>query len=111
MWQLDVKSTFLNGWLDEEIYVVQPFDFVKKGNEHKVMKLRKALYSLEQASRTWNKRIDTFLLGLGFVKCVVEYGVSLKTVQLNQLIIICLYVDDLLTISSNTQILKRLNKI
>ena len=47
LWQLDVKSTFLNGPLDEEVFIVQPPGFISKGNEQKVLKLRKALYGLK----------------------------------------------------------------
>lgn len=49
--QLDGKSAFLNGNLEEEVYVSQPDGFVVNGNEHKVYKLRKALYGLQQAPR------------------------------------------------------------
>ena len=52
MYRLDVKSTFLNGFLQEEIYVEQPKGFVKKGEEDKVYLLKKALYGLKQASRS-----------------------------------------------------------
>jgi len=83
---------------------------MKKGNEHKVMKLRKALYGLKQAPIAWTNRIYTFLLGLGFVKCPVEYGVYVKIVQLNQLIIICLYMDDLLIIGSNTTYIENIKQ-
>ena len=66
LWQLDVKSVFLNGPLDEDVFILQPPDFICKGNEHKVLKLRKALYGLKQAPRAWNRRIDTFLHNIGF---------------------------------------------
>jgi len=55
--QLDVKSVFLNGELEEEVYVEQPTGFVKQGSENKVLKLRKALYGLKQAPRAWNKKV------------------------------------------------------
>ncbi|KAK8953906.1 hypothetical protein KSP39_PZI002954 [Platanthera zijinensis] len=59
--QMDVKTTFLHGNLEEEIYILQPEGFVEPGNEKKVCKLRRSLYGLKQAPRMWNKRFDTFM--------------------------------------------------
>ena len=53
--QMDVETTFLNGKLDEEIYMQQPEGYVKSGEEHLVCKLEKSLYGLKQSSRCWNK--------------------------------------------------------
>lgn len=78
MHQLDVKSAFLNGPLDEEVYVGQPPGFEVKWREFIVYKLRKALYGLKQAPRAWNKRIDGFLSQIGFKKCAFEHGVYVK---------------------------------
>ncbi|GAU22960.1 hypothetical protein TSUD_247040 [Trifolium subterraneum] len=75
MHQMDVKCAFLNGPLDEEVYVVQPPGFIVKEDESKVYKLHKALYGLKQAPRAWNKRIDKFLGDIGFSKCAIEHGV------------------------------------
>ncbi|CAL8999891.1 unnamed protein product, partial [Prunus brigantina] len=66
LWQLDVKSAFLNGVLEEEVYVDQPDGFVVEEAEDKVYRLRKALYGLKQAPRAWYSEIDTYLIHCGF---------------------------------------------
>ncbi|GAU20588.1 hypothetical protein TSUD_297610 [Trifolium subterraneum] len=101
MHQMDVKCAFLNGPLDEEVYVTQPPGFIIKEDEFKVYKLHKALYGLKQAPRAWNKRIDKFLNDIGFSKCVTEHGVYVKNCAEIGTIILCLYVDDLLITGSN----------
>ena len=72
---LDVKSTFLNGDLQEELYVVQPEGFIIKAEEHKMYKLSKALYGLRQAPRAWNIRMDKSLKSLNSMKCSQEQAV------------------------------------
>ena len=69
IYQLDVKSAFLNGILKEEVYVEQPEGFVVEGEEDKVYRLKKALYGLKPAPRAWNSHIDSYFQGSGFVKC------------------------------------------
>ena len=61
VWQMDVKTTFLNGHLDETIYMDQPEGFVKKDQEGKVCKLLKSIYGLKQASRSWNLTFDEII--------------------------------------------------
>lgn len=63
---LDVKSAFLNGELEEEVYVAQPPGFVMDGSEGKVLRLHKALYGLRQAPRAWNAKLVISLAALGF---------------------------------------------
>jgi hypothetical protein len=63
---MNVKSAFLNGDLKEEVYVHQPLRFVISGREAKVLRLRKTLYGLRQAPRTWNAKLDFTLKGMGF---------------------------------------------
>ncbi|GKV36117.1 hypothetical protein SLEP1_g44285 [Rubroshorea leprosula] len=82
VFHLDVKSAFLNGKLEEEIFVEQPEGFVQDGAENKVYLLKKALYGLKQAPRAWNCKIDDHLLSLGFEK-------SLKIDQSSKGIFIC----------------------
>eukprot|EP00253_Pinus_taeda_P015479 PITA_15479 len=66
---MEVKSAFLNGVLMEEVYIEQPLGYEKKGQEHKVCRLKKALYGLKQVPRAWYSRIDSYLLENGFDKC------------------------------------------
>ncbi|KAJ9535587.1 hypothetical protein OSB04_un001276 [Centaurea solstitialis] len=73
--QMDVKTAFLNGDLDEEIYMKQPEGFVMPGNENKVCKLKKSLYGLKQAPKQWHQKFDDVVLSNGFAlnqadKCV-----------------------------------------
>ncbi|CAJ2627663.1 unnamed protein product [Trifolium pratense] len=102
LYHLDVKSAFLNGPLDEEVYVSQPPGFEIKGKESMVYKLYKALYGLKQAPKAWNKRIDDFLIQIGFKKCAAEFGVYVHCPKDEDIVIICLYVDDLLITGSRT---------
>nr|KYP75090.1 Retrovirus-related Pol polyprotein from transposon TNT 1-94 [Cajanus cajan] len=109
VYQLDVKSAFLNGFLQEEIYVEQPQGFVKEGEEDKVYLLKKALYGLKQAPRSWYSRIDDHLLNLGFVKSLAESTLYVKHNRAN-ILIISLYVDDLLVTGSDTRLVEKLKK-
>ncbi|CAL5403595.1 unnamed protein product [Camellia sinensis] len=104
IYQLDVKSVFLNGFLQEEIYVEQPEGFVIQGHEDKVYLLKKALYGLKQAPRAWYSRIDSHLLSLGFVKSLSEFTLYVK--EATDLIVVSVYVDDLLITGSNEDLIK-----
>ena len=66
IWQIDVKTVFLNGYLEESIYMVQPEGFVAKGQEQKVCKLLRSIYGLKQASRSWNLRFNETIKTYGF---------------------------------------------
>lgn len=92
---MDVKSAFLNGDLEEEVYVIQPPGFEVKGEEHKVLKLHKALYGLRQAPRAWNSKLDKSLKTLGFERCSLEHAVYKRNQEKGNLIV-GVYVDDLI---------------
>jgi hypothetical protein len=92
---MDVKSTFLNGELQEEVYVQQPPGFVDERHKYKVLRLHKALYGLRQAPRAWNQKLDAELLALGFARCVNEHGMYTRGKGEARLIV-GVYVDDLI---------------
>ncbi|GJY20334.1 retrotransposon protein, putative, ty1-copia subclass [Tanacetum coccineum] len=72
IWQMDVKTAFLNGYLDEDIYMVQPEGFVDPNHPRKVCKLQRSIYGLKQASRSWNKRFDEEIKRFGFTQNLDE---------------------------------------
>jgi hypothetical protein len=89
-----VKSAFLNGFLEEEIYVEQPLGYIEAENESKVYKLKKALYGLKQAPRAWNTRIDKYFQDNRFEKCPYEHAIYVKKEADGNILFVCLYVDD-----------------
>lgn len=91
---MDVKSAFLNGDLQEEVYVDQPQGFVLKGHEDKVLRLVKALYGLRQAPRAWYAKLDSSLIKLDFRRSSSEHAVYLRGVGERRLVV-GVYVDDL----------------
>nr|GEX27972.1 zinc finger, CCHC-type [Tanacetum cinerariifolium] len=94
--QMDVKTAFLNGDLDEEVYMKQPEGFVMPGNEHKVCKLVKSLYGLKQAPKQWHEKFDEVVLSSGFHLNQSDKCVYSKFDDSGKGVIICLYVDDML---------------
>ena len=93
--QMDVKTAFLNGELDEEIYMEQPEGFVVQGQENKVCKLVKSLYGLKQAPKQWHEKFDHTMLSHGFKINECDKCVYIKTYA-NSCVFVCLYVDDML---------------
>ena len=85
--QMDVKTTFLNGKIEEEVYVEQPEGFVTHGKKTHVCKLKKALYGLKQAPRVWYARMDGFLHSLGFSKSTADFDLYFKVVHNHVLIL------------------------
>lgn len=99
---MDVKSAFLNGVLEEEVYVQQPPGFIAAGHEGKVLKLHKALYGLRQAPRAWNVKLDSSLKNLGFKRCASEHGVYTKGEGTSR-VIVGVYVDDLIITGADSR--------
>ncbi len=73
--QMDVKTTFLNDELEEEIYMEQPQGFVHQGGEHLVCKFHKSLYGLKQSPRAWNQKLDAFLKSIESMKSEADPSV------------------------------------
>ena len=97
---MDFKTTFLNGSLDETIYMVQLEGFITKGQEKKVCKLRKSIYGLKQASRSWNIRFDKSVKSFRFIQCPNEPCVYKRSSE-NVTVFLILYVDDILIIGND----------
>ena len=96
IYQLDVKSAFLHGKLNEVVFVKQPCSYVRKGNEQKVYKLKKALYGLKQAPHAWYSRIEAYFMKEGFEKCDYKHTLFIKTSKEGKVLIVSLYIDDLI---------------
>lgn len=108
VYQFYVKSTFLNGELNKDVYVDQRQGY-EEGNEHKVYKLKKALYGRKQVPRAWYSRIDTYLLKNGFKRRENEHTLYIKS-NGNDILILCLYVDDLIYTSSSDLLVEEFSK-
>jgi hypothetical protein len=99
---MDVKSAFLNGDLHEQVYVQQSAGFIKSGEEHKVLKLHKALYGHYQAPRAWNEKLDVTLLSFRFSRCPSEPAIYTKRID-NRQLVIGVYLDDLMVTGSSSK--------
>ncbi|GJR38875.1 retrotransposon protein, putative, ty1-copia subclass [Tanacetum coccineum] len=100
IWKKDVKTAFLNGYLDEDIYMVQPEGFVDPNHPRKVCKLQRSIYGLKQASRSWNKRFDEEIKRFGFAQNLDEPCVYQKASGSNVTFLI-LYVDDIIIMGNH----------
>ena len=99
IWQIDVKTAFLNGNLSEEVYMIQPKGFTSK-DSNKVCKLQKSIYGLKQASRSWNIRFDETIKEFVFSQNVDEPCVY-KKISGGAIVFLVLYVDDILIIGND----------
>lgn len=103
---MDVKTAFLNGRLDEDIYMAQPEGFVNPEFPNRVCKLQRSIYGLKQASRQWNKRFDSEIKKYGFTQNLDEPCVYHKASG-NDVIFLILYVDDILIMGKDIPSLQK----
>ena len=94
IWQMDVKTMFLNGHLEDTIHMVQPEGFVVQGQKQKVCKLQRSIYGLKQASRSWNIRFNGAIISYGFEQNLNEPHVY-KQIEGDKVVFLVLYVNDI----------------
>ncbi|KAL0458709.1 UNVERIFIED_CONTAM: hypothetical protein Slati_0498100 [Sesamum latifolium] len=95
IWQMDVKTGFLNGFVDQEIYIDQLEGFTSVGEEQKVCRLQRSIYGLKQASQNWNIRFEEVIWGYDFIKNESDPCVY-KKISGSSVAYLLLYVDDIL---------------
>ena len=92
IWQMDVKIAFLNGFLKEELYMMQQEGFVNPKGANKMCKLQRSIYGLVQASQSWNKRFDSVIKAYGFIQTFGKDCIY-KKVSGSSVAFLILYVD------------------
>lgn len=107
--QMDVKTAFLNGELEEEIYMEQPVGFVVEGQERKVCKLKRSIYGLKQSSRQWYFRFHRAITSYDFTMIDEDHCVHTKSTG-QSFVILSLYVDDILLAGNNMEFLMTIKK-
>nr|GEW40102.1 retrovirus-related Pol polyprotein from transposon TNT 1-94 [Tanacetum cinerariifolium] len=100
IFQMDVKTAFLNGELKEEVYVSQPEGFVDPDRPSHVYRLKKALYGLKQAPRAWYEKLSRFLMSTGFSKGVVDPTLFTRKSS-KHILLVQIYVDDIIFASTD----------
>ena len=110
VFQMDVKSTFLNGELDEEVFFEQPPGFVDPGFPNHVYRLDKAFYGLKQAPRAWYETFAQFLLENGFTRGTIDKTLFYIN-KGNDLLLVQIYVDDIIFGSTNDKLCQKFSKL
>ena len=108
--QMDVKTAFLQGNLNEEIYMQQPEGYISKKHPDYVCKLRKSIYGLKQSARCWNNAIDSYLKSKGYNQMSCDPCLYVKSIKQQDgnvnFVILSIHVDDILLFSNSTKMLK-----
>ena len=102
--KMDVRTTFLNGDIEEAIDMMQPENFESKESKHLVCKLKKSIYALKQASRQWYRKFDQVITSFGFKENTIDQCIYHK-ISGSKFILLVLYVDDILLASNNIGLL------
>ncbi|GJS82037.1 putative ribonuclease H-like domain-containing protein [Tanacetum coccineum] len=110
VYQMDVKSAFLYGTIEEEVYVTQPPGFKDFGHPDKVYKVVKALYGLHQALKAWYKTLANYLLGNGFKRGKIDQTLFIKK-QKGDILLVQVYVDDIIFGSTNKDLCTAFEKL
>ena len=104
LYQIDLKSVFLNGFINEEVYVEQPPSFTRFNFPNHVFKLKKTLYGLKQAPRAWYERLRKFLLENGFKMSKIDTTLFIKTNIYIYMLLVQIYVDDIIFSATNVSL-------
>lgn len=104
--QMDVVTAFLNGHLEEEIYMEQTDGYIRPGQEHLVCKLKKSIYGLKQSPRCWSKTFTEFMKDIDFKQSTSDPCVFVRSQQ--ELEILAVYVDDLILITESIESMNEL---
>ena len=111
VFQMDVKSAFLNGILDEEVYIKQPKGFVDPDKKNMVCKLHKALYGLKQAPRAWYERLHNYLIQIGFQRTTDNSSLYINQGPDNNIVLVEIFVDDTLFTGNDDECRKFLDQM
>ncbi|GJU61442.1 putative ribonuclease H-like domain-containing protein, partial [Tanacetum coccineum] len=110
VYQMDVKSAFLYGTIEEEVYVTQPLGFKDPDHPDKVYKVVKALYGLQQAPRAWYETLANYLLGNGFKRGKIDQTLFIKK-QKGDILLVHVYVNDIIFGSTNKELCSAFEKL
>ncbi|CAN1127242.1 Retrovirus-related Pol polyprotein from transposon TNT 1-94 [Linum perenne] len=108
LFQMDVKNAFLNGDLEEEVYMNIPEGVVHKGEKNSVCKLRKSLYGLKQSPRAWFGKFSKTVISLGYTHCQTDDTMFVRHSKDDKITILIVYVDDIIITGSDSEEIQKL---
>ena len=109
LYQMDVKNAFLNGFINEEVFVEQPPESDTFNFPNHVFKLKKALYGLKKAPKAWYERIRKFLISSGFKMGKIDTTLFIKPKE-NDMLIVQIYVDEIIFSATNGSLCEEFSK-